>query len=84
VALRRRLAGQPKEYRGTRFALFLKRCFVRSWAGRLHPAQEPDAVTAVVQGERSATDSLFTCCDGKLTDEDLTDEGNADRSTLAT
>lgn len=50
---------------------------MKGWAGELHTSEENDDVEAVVRGEMSGTDFLFKYCDGKFTDEDLTDEGNA-------
>jgi hypothetical protein len=69
-------AGQPDEHGGTHIGLFLKWCFLRGWAGSLHTEEEPEAVSAVVSGEMSGTEFLFKYCDGKFTDEDLSDEGN--------
>ena len=67
----------PEEFGGTHIGLFLRFCFTKGWAGELHTEEEPDAVAAVVQSKMSGTDFLFQYCDGKLTDEDFTDEGNA-------
>lgn len=66
---------QPIENGGTHIALFLKWCFAKGWAGQLHAEEEPEAVQAVVKGERSATEFFFKYCDGKFVDEDLNDEG---------
>ena len=46
-------------------------------AGELHAEEEPAAVAAVVKGEISATEFFFKYCDGKFTDEDLNEAGNA-------
>src|SRR5262249_10899633 len=70
-------ADSPEEFAGTHIGLFLRFCFTKGWAGELHTEEEPDAVAAVVQGTMSGTDFLFQYCDGKLTDEDLNEEGNA-------
>lgn len=70
-------ADSPAEFGGTHIGLFLRYCFSKGWAGELHTEDEPDAVKAVVEGRLSGTDFLFDYCDGKLTDEDFTDEGNA-------
>lgn len=70
-------AGQPQEYGRTHIALFLKWCFVKGWAGELHTGEEPEAVSAVVDGALSATEFFFKYCDGKFTDEDLSEAGNA-------
>lgn len=66
----------PQEYGGTHIGVFLRWCFMKGWAGELHTKEEYDAVQAVVRGEMSGTDFLFKYCDGKLTDEDLNDDGN--------
>jgi len=50
---------------------------MKGWAGELHATEEKDDVEAVIRGEMSGTDFLFKYCDGKFTNEDLTDDGNA-------
>jgi hypothetical protein len=50
---------------------------MKGWAGELHTEEEPEAVAALIQGTMSGTDFLFKYCDGKLTNEDLNDDGNA-------
>jgi hypothetical protein len=67
---------QPEENGGTHIALFLKWCFIQGWAGEIHTTEEPEAVKAVIAGTLSATEFLFTYCDGKLLDVMLTDAGN--------
>jgi hypothetical protein len=67
----------PPEYGGTHIAILLKWCFVKGWAGELHLEENIEDVNAVINGTKSATDFFFQWCDGKFTDEDLTDEGNA-------
>jgi len=69
-------AGQPQEHGGTHIALFLKWCFIKGWAGELHSEEAPETVAQVISGELSATEFLFNYCDGQITDEDLSDEGN--------
>ncbi len=69
-------AGQPQEHGGTHIALFLKWCFSKGWAAELHSDEAPEAVARVISGELSATEFLFNYCDGQITDEDLSDEGN--------
>jgi hypothetical protein len=70
-------AGSPPEYGGTHIALFLRWCFSKGWAGELHRSEEPDDTQRVVEGEMSAVEYLFKYCDGKLTNEDLDETGNA-------
>lgn len=67
----------PEEYGGTHIALFLIWCFRKGWAGAFHLEMEPDAFRQVIDGSMSATEFLFEFCDGKLTDEDLSEVGNA-------
>jgi hypothetical protein len=67
----------PEEFGGTHIGLFLRFCFTKGWASELHTDEESDAVKAAVQGTMSGTDFLFQYCDGKLTDEDFNDNGNA-------
>lgn len=69
-------AGQPHEHSGTHIALYLRWCFAKGWAGELHIKDVPEDVADVISGKLSATEFLFRNCDGKFTDEDLTDEGN--------
>lgn len=69
-------AGQPYEHGGTHIALYLRWCFAKGWAGELHIEDVPEDVSDVISGKLSATEFLFRNCDGKFTDEDLTDEGN--------
>ncbi|MHA6206267.1 DUF7832 domain-containing protein [Dyella soli] len=69
--------GSPAEYGGTHIALLLKWCVLKGWAGQLHKGEGATALGQLMHGEISATDFLFEFCDGKLTDEDLDDQGNA-------
>ena len=70
-------AVSPDEFGGTHIGLYLRFCFTKGWAGELHTDDEPEAVAAVVNGDMPGTDFLFRYCDGKFTDEDLNDHGNA-------
>lgn len=67
----------PEELGGTHIALFLRWCFTKGWAGELHLTEEHEETRRVVEGSLRATDFFFKYCDGKLTDEDLDDQGNA-------
>ena len=69
-------AESPEEYGGTHIALLLKWCFIKGWAGEIHTEEEPEQFAQVSNGTKSATSYLFEMCDGKLTDEDVTEEGN--------
>jgi hypothetical protein len=68
--------GQPDENGGTHIGLFLRWCFAKGWAGKLHTDEEPIDVAEVVRGNMTGTEFLFRYCDGKFTDEDLSEEGN--------
>ncbi len=66
----------PIVYGGTHIALFLKWCFIKGWAGEPYDESHEADISQVIAGTKSATDFLFEYCDGKLTDQDLNDEGN--------
>jgi hypothetical protein len=70
-------AATPSEYGATHIALFLKWCFRKGWAGEMHLKEWPEDVQAVVDETISATSFFLRNCDGKLTDEDLNEAGNA-------
>lgn len=67
----------PVEYGGTHIGLYLRYCFAKGWAGELHTEEELEAVANVINGSMSGTDFLFEYCDGKFTNEDLNQTGNA-------
>jgi hypothetical protein len=66
----------PREYGGTHIVLFLRWCFVRGWAADEILEDASEEVQNVIDGTLSAIEFLFKC-DGKLTDDDLNNEGNA-------
>lgn len=68
--------GSPVEYAATHIGRFLKWCFKMGWAGELHLEEWPEDVEAVIDGRKSATSFVLQNCDGKFTDEDLSEEGN--------
>jgi hypothetical protein len=70
-------AGSPPEYGGTHIGLLLKWCLLKGWAGELHLQESAGDLQKLFSGELTGTDFLFRNCDGKFTDEDLNDEGNA-------
>jgi len=70
-------AGSPKEFGGTHIALFLKWCFRQGWAGHRHLQKAPKETRAVIDGLMTASDFFFRFCGGKLTNKDLSPEGNA-------
>ncbi|HEX6912316.1 MAG TPA: hypothetical protein VF142_18065 [Longimicrobium sp.] len=68
----------PMEFGGTHIALMLKWCFQKGWVGELHRDEDTaEHLDRLLRGELSATEYFFTWCDGKFTDEDLSDESNA-------
>lgn len=66
----------PTEFGGTHIALYLRWCFCKGWAGEIHTEDYPELIEQVIDGTKSATEFFFEYCDGKLTDEDLSAEGN--------
>lgn len=69
--------GSPPEYGGTHIGMLLKWCLLKGWAGELHLQDSNEDLKAVINGAMTGTEFLFRNCDGKFTDEDLNDEGNA-------
>ncbi len=70
-------ATSPQLYGGTHIALFMRYCFAKKWAGPIHVQQRPAEVQGVIDGTLSATGFLFQYCNGRLSDADLNDAGNA-------
>lgn len=68
----------PEEYGATHIALIMKWCFQRGWAGEMHTEDDRanTDLQKVISGELKATKFFMRWCDGKLTDEDFTEEGN--------
>lgn len=67
----------PIERGGTHIGLFLRWCFGKGWASSFHVESDSASdVKAVIAGTLSGTEFLFQWCDGKLTDEDLNEDGN--------
>ncbi|GHF30958.1 hypothetical protein GCM10017044_27960 [Kordiimonas sediminis] len=71
-------SSSPIEYGGVHIGLFLKWCFRRGWIGDryLDDPKAMEDVRAVVLGQMTGTDFLFKYCDGRLTNEDLSEAGN--------
>jgi hypothetical protein len=69
--------GSAPEYGGTHIGLLLKWCLLRGWAGELHLQESAEDLRKLLGGEMTGTEFLFRNCDGKFTDEDLNEEGNA-------
>ena len=66
----------PQEFGATHIALFMKWCFQQGWAGSYHTEEQPEDLKGVIEGSHSATDYFLKYCDGKLTDEDFSSDGN--------
>ena len=66
----------PREYGATHIALFMKWCFQKGWVGDVHTDEEPEDTQLVIDGSLPATDYFLKYCDGKLTNEDFSSEGN--------
>lgn len=67
----------PAEHGATHIGIFVKLAFEQGMAGSLPLEEAPDAVARVVSGEMTGTDFVMSELDGKLTSEDLNDEGFA-------
>ncbi|EOV9410046.1 hypothetical protein P3626_23660 [Vibrio parahaemolyticus] len=69
----------PIEFGATHIALIMKWCFQKGWAGVVHTEDESSNkdLQKVISGECLATEYFMYWCDGKLTDEDFTEEGNS-------
>lgn len=66
----------PAEAGATHSGMFLAWALLSSLGGEIHAEEMPEGIAALE--ERSITPGAFFLkfCDGKLTDEDLNDEGN--------
>ena len=67
----------PKENGGTHIGMFLAWCIHNDLLSAFQLEECPAEVNAVLKKEMTGRDFLFTCCDGKLTDEDLNETGNS-------
>ena len=67
----------PAEYGATHIALFLRWCFYKGWIGEIHRSNEPEDTQRVIEGKLPAVDYFLKYCDGKFTNEDLDERGNA-------
>lgn len=67
----------PVEYGATHIALFMKWCFIKRWASEFHTNRASGDINKLLEDSMSAVEYLLEYCDGKLTDQDFTDEGNA-------
>jgi hypothetical protein len=67
----------PEENGGTHIGMFLAWAILRGLEGELHREQSADDLAAVRARSMTGREFLFQDCDGKFTDEDLNDDGNA-------
>jgi hypothetical protein len=70
-------ADLPPEAAGTHIGMFLAWAILRDRIGGLHLSGSTDALLAVRRRQQTGRDFLYEVCDGKFSDEDLSDEGNA-------
>ena len=70
-------AGLPAEAGATHIGIFLAWALLTGLGGEAHTSEMPEGIAGL--RERSITPGSFVLqfCDGKLTDEDLNEEGNA-------
>lgn len=70
-------AGLPDEAGATHIAMFVAWCVLNGMAGELHEIECLEATNALRARTLTPTGWFIATCDGKFTDEDLTEEGNA-------
>ncbi len=68
--------GVPPENGATHIGMFLGWAIKRGLVGDFHKEHSADAIAAVQDGAQTGRDFLMEQCDEKLTDEDLSEEGN--------
>ena len=66
----------PKENGGTHIGIFLAWCIHNKLLSEFQLEESSQDVSQVLSRQITGRDFLFSCCDGKLTDEDLNDLGN--------
>jgi hypothetical protein len=67
----------PQEAGATHIALFLAWAASSNLLGELHTEEEPELLARLLDRSVSPASWFVAACDGKFTDEDLTDVGNA-------
>jgi hypothetical protein len=67
----------PEENGGTHIGIFLAWAILRGLEGDFHREQSAGDLAAVRARTMTGREFLFQDCDGKLTEEDLSAEGNA-------
>ena len=67
----------PIEYGAVHIGVFLKLSYLQGFAGELGLTEWPEDVEKVISGEWTGTEYVMNALDGKLTTEDLNEEGNS-------
>lgn len=67
----------PQKNAYTHIGVFLAWALINGLAGELHTEEWPEEIEAVKTRTMTGAEFLAKHCDGKFTDEDLTDLGNA-------
>jgi hypothetical protein len=67
----------PTEAGATHIGMFVAWCMLHDMAGPLHTDEFPDELYALKERRTTPAQFVITACDEKLTDEELSDEGNA-------
>ena len=70
-------ADLPPEAGGTHTGMFLAWALLAGLGGELHTEDEPDTVPRLATRRTTPGQFFLEWCDGKFTDEDVNDEGNA-------
>jgi hypothetical protein len=69
--------GLPPENGATHIGMFLAWAIINRLEGELHKQESPDVLDDVRARRSTGRQFLLECCDEKLNDESLNDEGNA-------
>ncbi len=67
----------PSEAGGTHIGMFLAWAFSAGFVGELHIKESAEDLIKLNERKITGRDFLFINCDGKLTDDDFNEEGNA-------
>ena len=70
-------AGLDEECAGTHIGMFLAWAITRNLIGDFHKAESAEWIQKVKERKVTGRDFLFSMCDGKFWEEDLSEEGNA-------
>ena len=70
-------ADLPSSAGATHIGMFVAWALLSGLAGAIHTEEFPKALALLTRREVTPGEFLLEACDGKFTDEDLSDEGNA-------